>query len=568
MGPVALIHMPGFFLPPQSGAAEKPLPLEIPMRIPGAHELVPLGVTLATGMKQAAHGIDAPYVLDRDPIRLRRRRFDDVPFPWVWDLAREAGRSSAVIAWPGITLAEGSATPMVCSSALYGIPADDRTWPLATPLVSSADMLDALAAARTAPGAVDIDDLFDRSDHGEMAEGDSNKHELALRRMVAGVKSGLGMLKLFCASGLDLAMTSFWLPLNARTSSVLRTRLLELILDEVRGMMGEKTTILVVGKRGHRTVLQINSPTGVAPDVVFDGPECSLLDIAPTLLGLLGVPSPSHMTGRSLLDPPTRSGPNFELTESVPEPRSDIEQLVEVLVSDQVDDLPEKRRAHLHRYALIHLRRLHRSSLSRIDFRSALTQAQLLARLNPGPLPLWHVAFAANRSGDENLVLETSRTLLAEHEGTPQALLSVFLCSTPTGSQESRVILDSIDPNELVAPSMRSVWARKALAHDRVDEGIEILSTLHDQGRAIPIDRLMLSTALLTRDETERALDVLGLLGQAPNAPLKAKVVRANALLAAGRHEEARRQADLILQHAPHHPRAVAILSSLDALGG
>ena len=565
MGPVVLLHLPHFHFPEEADVPKESTAAELPMRVQGPRELVPLGVSIATGMPHSAHGLDGRLVLESDPLRLRARRFDDVPFPWVWDLVREAGRSTVVIGWPGINRAEGSHTPMVCGPALYGRPSDDGTWPLATPLVSSPDIRDALAAARIAPATVDLDTLIGDTDSGSPDGNESSRNDLALNGMVARLMSALRMLEHFWTAKLDLAVLSLRLPLNARTPSVLRRRLLDFVLAEIRGMMGAETTVVMVGKRAQHLALRIDTPATGAPEVSLDGAVCAATDIAPTLLALLDVPAPSHMIGRNLLDPGSRPEQRFELTASAPEQRSDIEHLVDCLEGSEGEALSEKRRTHLLRYGITHLRRMHRSSLLRIDFKSALKQAQLLVRLTSNPMSLWHVAFAASRSGGNELALETIRTLLAEHEGTPQAVLSVFLTSTSPSGDESRMILDSIDPNDLVEPTMLVVWARVATTHGRVDEGVEILSRMHERGRIFPMERALLTSALLGRGEVERALTALGPLGQAPNAPLNAKILRAKVFLAAGRNEDARMQANQIIAQAPHHPEAQKILDQLGA---
>ena len=568
MGPVVFIHIPGFFLPEESDAVTNSSVTELQIRTPGPRELVPLAVSIATGMPHSAHGIDLPRVLDRDPIRLRARRFDDVPFPWLWDIARAAGRSTVVIGWPGFIRAEGSDTPMVCRPAFHGSPSEDGAWPLATPLVSPPDIRDAMAAARIAPDTVDLGAFFDESDLESMDDSESTPDKRSLQRVVASLMSALRMLKHFCSADLDLAVLAPRLSVGARVPSVVRRRLLDLMLDEIRGMMGVETTVVMVCKRGQLSVLRVDTPVTGGPDVTHDQSVGSTIDIAPTILGLVDVPAPAHMDGRNLLDPTSRREPRFELSASAPDSLSDIEQLVDLLDEVEEDALSEKRRAHLVRHAITQLHRLHRSSLARIDYRSALKQARLLARLTPDALSLWHVAFAARKSGDDALVLETTRTLLSEHAGTPQAVLSIFLSPTPPGDEESRVILDSIDPNQLVVPSMRGVWARMAIAHDRVDEGVEILSRLHERRSALPVDRVLLASVLLGRDEADRALSVLGLLGQSPQAPLKAKILRAKALLAVGRHDEARMQANQIIAQVPHHPGAQRILKQLASSDG
>ena len=517
--------------------------------------------TIGTGMLAIKHEVSMRKALAFDPLRLRPTCTTDSIYPWIWDLATSAGLRTAVVGWPGILDVNDSPSPMVSELALIGQTSDSGDRPVPSCSVSPGVSPEAIASARITPEKVDPAVLPDRSLWVEKPDGADEDAVDPVRFFMARAISTIAALEVLAEKGLDLAVISLGVPGTPEQSSALGTHLLDLALDRLPSILGPDLEFMIISS--NRTVCRFT----LAVNRSLEIPEnfrLRIQDSAPTILGLLGLERPQQMRGHNLLHPNESASSDLKFESPPVGSHSDLDRLVEAFEAGELAALPEDQNQELQHFARRKLSQRVVFGIRHRDFKYVLENGELLVRLHPVQQTLWTVAYAANRVGDLGRSGEISRRLLEEFPGTPEAILSGLLSSDSIPIAHQRVIVDSIQPEDLTAATMRSLWGRTAIGTDRVDDGIEVLNSLIKEGRHFPIDRFILAMTLHARGDYQDAMRALARLGSMPGADIKMQLLRASILLGLGDHEASRTLLEMILVRFPHEKRAVSMLKKLD----
>lgn len=305
-----------------------------------------LWASIATGLRPAQHRV-AGFVEDDG---VTPRRGSAWPVPAIWDVAAAAGLRTTVIGWWVTHPARPVAGVMVSDYLPY---AANRQVPLAG-LVEPAALGPELAALRVDPGAITLEELgrfvnlpalagreeqYAKELRELRAIWAADRSYLAVGRHLAQTRPADGDLFLLYLRGLDMVCHQYWrywqpdkssLEVSAEERAIFGG-VVKRYYEFADEMIGEALSwfppdrpVVVLSdhgfygsrhrKRGWTLGTEEHRREGVfvvrAPAYAAGarGGNLELLDVAPTLLSLLGLPASREMPGRIMTAGLTRAG--------------------------------------------------------------------------------------------------------------------------------------------------------------------------------------------------------------------------------------------------------------------
>lgn len=519
----------------------------------------PWGVaaTLATGATPLRHGVLTAMAIDEQTLAPRSRRASDADRPWIWDRLASQGGDSVVVAWPGITDAEGSGTPLATIAAITAprqlARLAEGSPPGNPPEGSRGDSPEEiLARLVTPPSAAGT---LARAALDAAAACPADRPDTTARRMTA--------ILLASASALDSTLpgdstrTRLWaigVPLRRERSregadaastdpdrdlAIAASRAtLAAILAELHQAVGEDG-VLLAAAIGERTGRLWHSGIATAP-------SAAAIDLAPTILHLAGLPVSADLPGESLLGKREDTAKSWDIArwsaadpdESGPPRRPAAGALARQALAARPrreQDAEAGEPSPIDSLLMRHFEAEWAIALAQPDWPAALSAAEALVELHGREIDLWRVAFAAFQ-GDRASALEAAASRLrAEHAGGLAARLLPLLSS----AAPPRELVESIDLAELRMPTQRSIVGRAAARLGLDEIGRKALAPLVMQDVAIPADRIALANILLRVGEGARAVAALGGIGLGAESPGRLRMLRARCLAAAGLRDRA-----------------------------
>ncbi len=293
------------------------------------------------------------------------------------------------------------------------------------------------------------------------------------------------------------------------------------------------------------------------------------MDVAPTVLDLLGEEMSSFIRGRSALVSPSSnesamSGATTWEIDDVPVVSKDMQRLVDEI--DGSDDHPLRVKV-----ATTYLQSRFWSSISDGLMEDALVAAREMARIAPSGIHLFWLAFTSATVQDVEQRNKAIASLRSEYPDAIATRLIPLLPGMETDEETLRAVLDDVDPSSDLSPILRGLWGRAAIRLGMLDRGIETLQALFKAGYAIRIDRVMLAEGYGKRNAEGDPKLVLQSLSTLPGVSRtragefnpRILLLRSLALSRIGKTDEAVAKLEQFLENHPLEPRATRMLAEL-----
>ena len=293
------------------------------------------------------------------------------------------------------------------------------------------------------------------------------------------------------------------------------------------------------------------------------------IDVAPTVLDLLGEEMSSFIRGRSALasrssNESAASGTTTWALDDVPIVSNDMQRLVEEIGGS--DDHPMRVRV-----ATTYLQSKFWSSISDGLMDEALAAAREVARIAPSDIHAFWLALSSAMVQDVEQRDHAVASLRSEYPGSTATRMIPLLPGMGTDDETLRALLDDVDPSRDLSPILRGLWGRAAIRLGMLDRGIETLQALFKAGYAIRVDRVVLGEAYGKRNAEGDPKLVLQSLSTLPGvsrtrggeANPKILLLRCLALSRTGKTGEAISMLEEFLENHPLESRATAMLADL-----
>ncbi len=310
------------------------------MGVPPAHTSAAHWTTVATGVMSDRHGICHDLGIRADGLTLQAASADALRCEPLWQQAMGAGLVARVAGWPAMLPARlPPGAPAGCALVADGFQnpenGADVCWPLSPEAVAPPELRHTVQEARMHPCDLDLAGLAPLLGK---PRGAAEGALLAAARQLMARWSSMHNLGVHWAAqpGWQLMALRFdslpgWLATLQRHGIAPDDglapwyRYIDLMLGRYMGLLGRQAHLVLLsnhglppteGCAGSTTVdrlMGVGSAGGIAlagPGVAEDSllSGVSALDVAPTVLALLGLSAGPGMPGRDLLAPPRRAG--------------------------------------------------------------------------------------------------------------------------------------------------------------------------------------------------------------------------------------------------------------------
>ncbi|MBS0658681.1 MAG: alkaline phosphatase family protein [Verrucomicrobia bacterium] len=567
-----------------------------------------LWTSIATGLRPTKHRIASFVEPLADGSGIRPVASTSRRGKALWNIASQSGLRSLVTGWYATRPAERIAGVVVADGFERAVAPLDEPWPIPADSVHPRELADTLAELRVHPGELDASALLPFVPRAAEIDQQSDPRLRQLAGLLAQTVSLHAIsthllatedwdLAAFYYEGIDRFGHDFMQchppaqpDVPARDVELYGEvmtgcyRFHDMLLDRLLQLAGPETTVVLLSDHGYHhdarrpsadaDPLAWHRPMGM---ICLAGPGvrrgervfgAHLLDVAPTVLALLGLPASREMPGRilqeALAEPaPPRIASWEEVSgadgrEDLPRPELDpheaagaIRQLVELgYLAAQPDDarqqVEEAQRLIRHNLALAHLdagepaeaatqlRQLHTEAPARSGLTLQLALAEfgagrfdearaLLQPLAEGDAPLpraWlmlgRLELAAERPREALIWLRRAAVAAPEHPAIGLRLGQALLAAGQPA--EALAILTPV-----VAAETENAVAWEALAHAQLelgaaDRAVESALRAIEIAYFFPRAHLRLGLALRELGQEKRAAEALAIsLAQAPN---------------------------------------------------
>jgi predicted AlkP superfamily phosphohydrolase/phosphomutase/tetratricopeptide (TPR) repeat protein len=573
-----------------------------------------LWTTIATGKLADAHGVlgfvePLPDGSGVRPVQSTSRRCESL-----WTIARRAGLSSNVVGWYATDPAEPVGA-VVSDQAFVVTAPDPEAWTVPQSSVHPPELRDTIAQLRLHPREITGETLLPFVPRAREIDQSTDPHLDHLCRLLAQCASVHAVsTHLVAQPGWSLTCVyheaidrfahefmQFHPPrmkdVDERSFELYREvmtgcyRFHDMMLDTLLQLAGEETTVVLLSDHGYRHAgnrpaldadpeswhrshgIVCMAGPGIRPGSLHGA---SLLDIAPTVLGLLGLPAGRDMLGRVLLEamqhappdriethePESRAAPHDAAVTDLAAQRQAMQQLVELGYLDTsavtgADAAVQAAEIQQHNLATVLLSR-----------NRPAEAAAVLARLmesHPDSVALRLKHASALLSADQLDAAEPAIASLVEaHPQLDRAVLLAGSLHVLRGRQAQAVLLfESLLKSEDVSPFVLTRLGQTWIDLKRFDRAAETLARAIALDPDLAIAHAALADAYLglgrPADAEAAALQATALAYHLPRAHFHL----ARALRAQQRNHDAITALGVCLIQAPNHRPARELLVEL-----
>jgi hypothetical protein len=547
-----------------------------------------IAATIGTGTLPLRHRVLAAAALDAVHLEPRPRRPSDANAPWLWQRLAAARRASVVVGWPGVHQLDGPRLAGRAREAATEAPPSDAPRPLL-----HAATLAAIRQPRRLLGLAPPPDAPTETlvapPHCATLVGETSLAALRALpapssdplRIVAATVAVAGAL---CTAPGDnaAALVALGLDLRSRAESDHEGAAAAPPSDAggddpiepacaALARLADGAPLLVVVQGGTRAHLLLHGVDAVAANP-------TPIDLAPTVLTLLGMPVPADLPGLSLCGRATAAR-TWDLgawpAEAAPASASGdddpFERALALLEGASTggtgadDRSKPSPRTALQKLLTQHFETLWQSALRLADWPEAARASDGLRRLHGREIDLWRCAVVAERRGDAGALAAAARALRETFPKSRSTTLLPLLGPDAVDLAAQRALLETIEITSDLLPTQRSAIGRAAARAGLDDLARRALAPLVANGLAIPADRIALATLLQRVGEPQRAVAALGSIGLGAQSPPRLRLLRARCLHEAGFDDRAIALLEQHLATTPFDGEAKTLLATIRA---
>ncbi|MGS2719807.1 alkaline phosphatase family protein [Paraglaciecola aestuariivivens] len=325
------------------------------LNTPPPHSNAAVWSTIATGLLADQHGICHGLTIREEGLTAQSVSARSLKAPTFWQTAMQAGKKVKVAGWPASSnstiLANAQGSCIVAQGVEKAHPIGDHCWPLAPELVSPIADRETILSLLVHPTDLDSQMLQPLLP--------ANSNSLELSQLTAGLLAEITSLHNIGTHWAEhsdwalLAVKFSFLPTlvstyakqNADLHALMQPwyQYVDLMIGRYMALAGPAANLIIVSDHGvplhqdcdfEHLFARQSAGTIIAcgPDIPQDIllPDSSGLDLCPSILGLLELPIPSTMTGKSLFkdikpcaDNPDSSVSSLSLSDLLIQPKID-----------------------------------------------------------------------------------------------------------------------------------------------------------------------------------------------------------------------------------------------------